>query len=212
MADTPTGETVTPEPLGTVTPPVTAPIVDTGDDAEQLKKALEQAQMRTRQLENEAQARAKADAEAKQKQLEDQAQFEALWKQSEAEKQALLDEREEADRKVALEAGTQDVLKDYPTSVQDIARTAGITLSADTVEARSALKVTLDALATKVPATSPTVTPNNPGVATPAKPDRESLVKRMKFGDKKAAKDAIGGLEALKVMRSQAGLVEPSAE
>src|SRR6185437_14544568 len=54
MADTPTGETVTPEAPSNSTGTTTAPVTDNSSaDVEAAKKEAEQARMRANQLENE---------------------------------------------------------------------------------------------------------------------------------------------------------------
>lgn len=186
-------------------------------DAEaQLRRELEKAQMRANQLQNEAEARDKAEAEARRKQLEEQEEYKTLYEKTEAE---LRDIREKADadtRRKALADASQDVLKDYPTEVQEIAKTAGIGLSDDSEAGRTSLKVKLDAIKERVRPVS-TPSPSNPYNPAPASSDRKAVIEhdpeiggsRMAYesakGNLRPALDYIGGLSAIQEMKRQAG-------
>lgn len=218
MADTPMGETVTPGDSQTTVPTPTAPVANVSDPAEveRLRKESEQKDLRIRQLENERIAREKADTEAKAKQLEENEQFKELWQKSEAEKQALLSQNEEARRKAELESRTNTLLGEYSPTVQELARTAGLSLSDETDEAKAQLKATLDTFASKVPAAK--VEANNPPPTAAATPDREEAISVMRMNNipnsakQAATKRAIGSLESMKTLRANAGVAEPTTQ
>jgi hypothetical protein len=214
MADeTPTGETPTPdspknEPSNPTTPPV-----DNGSAAEveQAKKDAEQARMRANQLENENKQLKANQAEADKKQLEEKEEFKALYEKTDAELKQIRDERETAERQTKLSSETETVFKDYPESVVDVAKTAGLSLAEDSETARTALKEKLEAIKAKVePNGKPPVSPNNPNNPAPANPDREALVKDMRergaVGDDTAAYKYISQLDSVKRMKEIAGV------
>lgn len=162
MADTPapgeTGEPQVPE-NNSGSPAPTAGV--TNDEAAQLRKELEQARMRANQLENEKIARDKAAEDARRKQLEENEEYKKLYEKSDAELKAIR-EKEEADaRQRELATISQDVLKDYSKEVQEIAQTAGISLSDDSEVARANLKSKLDEIAKRV-TPGKVATANNP--------------------------------------------------
>ena len=218
MADTPTGETVTPEAPSNNATPTATPVVNAVDPAEfeRLKKEAEQATLRANQLANQLKAKEEAEAASKAKQLEENQQFKELWEKSEAEKQALLDKQAEEQRKAELANQTSTVLSSYSPTVQELARTAGLTLSDDSDEAQAELKAKLDAFAAKVP--SARVEPNNPAPSAPGTPDRESALNVMRMNNvpnsakQAATKKAIGSLESMKVLRANAGIPEPTQQ
>jgi hypothetical protein len=171
MADTPTGETVTPgDSQTTVTPPTPAPAatVDTAE-VERLRKQSEQADMRVRQLENEKKERDAKDAEERQKQLEEQNEFKTLYEKTNADLQALRDTQTAAERQAELSKLSEGILKDYPQAVVDVAQTAGLNLTDDGEAAQKTFKDKLDSLKEKVaPGTGSTVTSSNPNTSAPA--------------------------------------------
>lgn len=187
MADTPaagapapTGETATPGNVSNDVSTASAPVSDNTSSAEveRLRKEAEQAKMRANQLANELEAKTKADEAAKQKQMEDKEEFMALAERLEAQ----LKERDERDaeqeRQTALKSATQDVLKEYPQEVQELAQTAGLSLTDDSEEAKKALTEKLDAFKAKVAPTSQAANGNNPYNPAPTQVDRESIVHR----------------------------------
>lgn len=180
MADTPTGETVTPGDTQTTVQTPAAPVANASDPAEveRLRKEQEQKDLRIRQLENEAAAREKADAEAKAKSLEEKEEYKTLYEQA----QALLREKDEAEsavtRQKELAAATTQVFQEYPANVVELAQTAGLKLTDDSDEAKTALKATLDAFKEKVGGSAPTATPNNPRETAPVVVDRAELTAR----------------------------------
>lgn len=215
MADTTPVETVTPGDSQTTVQTPATPVVNASDPAEveRLRKEKEQADLRIRQLENEAAARKKADEEAQAKSLEENEQFKALWEKSEAEKQALISEREEAQRKAELETATNNLFKDYSPAVQELARTAGLSLQDDTDTAQADLKAKLDTFSSTLG--SPKVEPNNPAPTEAPATDREQAIKVMRMNNipngvrQAATKQAVSGLSALKEMRAMNGIPEP---
>jgi small-conductance mechanosensitive channel len=215
MADTPNGETVTPgDSQTTVQTPATTPVVNASDPAEveRLRKEKEQADLRIRQLENQAAAREKADAETQAKKLEEDQKFKELWEQERQEKETLIREREEAQRKTELEAATSNLFKDYSPAVQELARTAGLALSDDSDTAQADLKAKLDTFASKIG--SPKVGPNNPGPTPAPSTDRDRAVEVMRMNNipnqarQAATRSAVSGLSAIKEMRAANGIPE----
>jgi chromosome segregation ATPase len=134
MADTPTsGETVVPEaPSNTpVQTPAPTPQGNASDTAEveRLRKEVEQANLRARQLENEKLAREKADEEAEAKRLESNQEYKTLLEQERAKREDLERAEEARTQKAELDAAKADVLKDFSEDVQKQAEDLGIDLS-----------------------------------------------------------------------------------
>ncbi len=214
MADTTPVETVTPG--DSQTPTVTTTSVPATDNAsaaevERLRKEKEQADLRIRQLENQAAARQKADDEAKAQQLEENEQFKDLWEKERAEKETLIREREDATRRAALESATNTLLKDYSPAVQELASTAGLALTDDSETSVAELKSKLDTFASKLG--SPKVVANNPAPSGAPVDDRSQQVKVMRMNNvptavrNSATRKAVSGLESIKAMKANAGLV-----
>lgn len=172
-------ETATTAPLSNEGTPAATPVVNAADPAEveKARKEAEQARMRAAQLENQLKEREAADAAARQKQLEEQEEFKQLYEQLKAQ----IDERDAKDAELArqaeLQTATQDVFKEYPAEVVELAQTAGLALSEDTDEAKAALKTKLDAFKARV-GSSNAPTPNNPRPQSPEAVNRDDLVKR----------------------------------
>lgn len=209
MADTPTGETVTPEaPSNNVTPTAT-PAVNAVDPAEveRLKKEAEQARMRANQLENELKKRTEAEEAARLKQLEENEEWKSVAEQERAKREALEAEREAETRNRELKQATNQVFSQFPAEVIEIAEETGLGLNDTSEEAQAALKAKLEKIATKV-VTEKKVTPNNPQNPTPPAAGRDQLIQNMRAGDKNARQQVISSLEAVKVMRQMAGYQE----
>lgn len=182
---TPTGETVEPGTLSNdgqtaATTVPTAPVVNATDSAEveKLKKEAEQARIRANQLENELKKKNDADEIARQKQLEEKEEFKTLYEQTQSRLKEIEDAQDAQTKKVALEAATTEVLKGYPANVQDLAKTAGLSLLDDSEESKTRLVATLDAFKEKVGSSSITANPNNPGSTAPVVVNREELTAR----------------------------------
>jgi hypothetical protein len=208
MADTPTGETVTPgDSQPTVqTPAAPAPAPANASDqadVERLRKEKEQADLRIRQLENEKAARDKADEEAKQQRLADNDEWKQIAEQEKAKREALENERQEAETKQALRLSEEAIFAEFSQDAIDVAKEAGLSLTEDSDSAKEAFKSRMQKISEKVVST-PQVTPNNPGV-TPEANDRAELVQRMRYGDTAARDQAVNGLKSLDFMRAQAG-------
>jgi len=184
MADTPSnGETASQGTVSNDVSQVSTPAGDNANSAEvgRLRKELEQKTMRENQLANELEQKRKAEETAKAEQLREKEEFKTLYEQT----QSRLNEMEtnaEAERKrQQLGQATQDILKEYPDTVKDLAATAGLSLNDDTEEAKTELKGKLDDIKSKVAPTS-TVTANNPRSPAPSNVDKESLVARSMVG------------------------------
>lgn len=222
MADTPvTGETVTPGDSQTTVQTPAAPVANASDpaEAERLRKESEQKDIRIRQLENEAAARKKAEDEAAAKQLEEQEEFKKLY-ETEREKREQLERSQEAStRQAELSTATEEVLKDYPEAVVNLAKTAGLGLSDTTDEAKASLKEKLDAFKATVSPGSQTATSTNPSTNdVPVTTAGEGLGRPRTVGfaeENSQLRDQpnpekvgqyISGLNAVKRMKQDAGL------
>lgn len=204
MADTLPSETVTPEaPSNETGTTNTPPQVTVSADVEAAKKEAEQAKIRANQLANEL-AKIKADQEAaKAKQLEEKEEFKTLYEQTQSKLKEIEDANAEAERKTALEAATQDVFKDYPANVVELAKSVGLGLTDDSEASVQLLKEKLDAFKKQiVPSSTPGA--NNPHAPAPAAASQEELLKRMRGGDKTAVKEYINSIPAVQKMREQA--------
>jgi vacuolar-type H+-ATPase subunit I/STV1 len=202
MADTPSGETVTPESLsnnGTVpaTPVVNA---DTAE-VERLKKEAAQAIMAGNQARNELE-RIKTEQEAtKQKQLLEKEEFKTLYEQSQSRLDEITKAQEAQERQSEITAATNDVFKDYSPDTIELAKLAGLGLSDDSDSAKAVLKEKLDAFQAKVGNNAPTVLSNNPRQTTPETVDNASLV----------ARDHVGG-ESIMAVEAAKGNINPQLE
>lgn len=220
MAETPTGETLPPvapsnEPS---TPAVPAQPVNNGADVEAAKREAEQARMRANQLENELKkVRDEQDA-AQRKQLEEQNEFKTLYEKNEAELKQLKDTQAANERATTLTQATEDVFKEYPASVIELAKTAGLGLSDDSDTARSRLKETLDAFKARMPDGQPGVTGVNPSPSNPASAGQPSRLGRPQSlgvddgkttvnpdGNTRKVGEYIGSLDAIKRMKLDSG-------
>lgn len=206
MTDTPSGETATQEEVknNVTTPSVPTQVTTTDNgEAEKLRKELEQAQMRTNQLQNQLDAKAKAEEEARNQALEEQNEFKSLYEQEKAKREASENERQEAEAKEALRISQEAIFAEFPEDAIDIAKEAGLGLAEDSEEAKTALKERMQKIADKVVSTNK-VTPNNPG-AQVQNDERAELVKQMRYGNKEARAKVINTLPVLDQMRKQAG-------
>lgn len=169
MSDTPLGETVNVEPpKNDVTPVVTpAPAPVKTDDAavEQLRKELEQAKMRTNQLENEKKQREDAQAAADAKELEDQNQFKSLYEQEKAKREGLETEAQQKERTAELAKAKQEVLKDYSDDVKALADEVGLDLTGADEAAVASFKEKLEKINTRVASTGKVTGNNRPNAA-----------------------------------------------
>lgn len=203
--DTTKVETPAPVVKNEVTPPsAPAPQVNATDNSEldKLKKELEQTQMRANQLNNQLEAKAKAEEEAKAKKLEEQNEFKSLYEQEKAKREAVENERQEAETKQALSIAEQAIFAEFDPSAIEVAKDAGLSLSEDSDEAKAALKTKLEKIQSKLVSTP--VSSNNPGI-TPENPDQTKKIEAMRAGNTQARDEVIGGLKSLDFMRAQAG-------
>jgi len=214
MADTPQGETVTPEAPSNVTSNPSVPPSDTtSGDVEAAKKEAEQARLRANQLQNQLdKIKAEQDA-ARQKQLEENEQFKQLAEERQAKLDAIEQERAENEKNNLLKSQTLTLLNEYSPAVKELAETAGLTLTDDSDEAKAELKAKLDTFASKV-GSSQKVTANNPAPTVEQPTSREQAIKTMQLNNiptsarRAAEKAAIGSLESIKAMKAQNNLVE----
>lgn len=206
MTDTPNSETVV-ESKNDATPSVPAPApVNTVDTAEveRLKKEAAQAQMRANQLQNMLDKKAAEEEAARLKQLEENNEWKSIAEQNRAKLEALEAEREAEERSKELAAAKQEVFKEFPAEVIEIAEETGLSLSEATEEEKANLKAKLEKIQSKVVTNKP-VTPNNPANPAPVDADRSEKLKRMAYGDKQARQEIISSLPGVEAMRKMAG-------
>lgn len=179
MADTPNGETVTPESLSNDGQAAVTPVVNTATaEVEKLKKEAAQAQMAANQARNELD-RIKQEQEAtKQKQLLEKEEFKTLYEQTQSKLKEIEDTQAAQERQTELTAATNDVFKDYSSDTVELAKMAGLGLSEDSDSAKAILKEKLDAFQAKVGSGSPTVLSNNPRELAPNNVNTADLVAR----------------------------------
>lgn len=201
MADTTPVETVTPEAPSNETGNTNTPSqVTVSADVEAAKKEAEQAKLRAAQLANENAKLKEAQEAIQRKQLEEKEEFKTLYEQTQARLAEIENEKAEQERKSLLEQASQNVLKDYPANVVELAKTTGLSLSDDSEAAVAIFKEKLDAIKSQVGAVA-TPSANNPHNPAPAAATHEELMARMRGGDKAATYEYIRELPAIKRMK-----------
>lgn len=136
--------------------------VKTEDTAvEELRKKLEQQEMRANQLANKLKAKEEAEEEATRKQLEQKEEFKSLYEQEQAKREELERTIEEEKKKKSLEKVSEGIFSEYSEDVRALADEVGLTLTDDSEEAQQLLKDKLDKINSKVVKTSEPK-PNNP--------------------------------------------------
>lgn len=205
MTDTPNSETVV-VPKNDATPSVPAPQVNTVDTAEveRLKKEAAQATMRANQLQNQLDKKAAEDEAAKLKQLEENNEWKSVAEQNRAKLEALEAEREAEQRSKELATAKQEVFKEFPAEVIELAEETGLSLTDTTEESKEALKAKLEKIQSRV-VTKAVVTPNNPANPNPPDADRAEKLRRMAHGDKQARAEIISSIPGVEAMRKMAG-------
>lgn len=173
MADTPNGETVPIEPKNDVNNPVTPTVTpeEKRPDpqvAEVLKRA-EQAEMRANQLANQLKAKEDAEREARERELEEQNKFKELYDQEKARREQLESEKERAEHDAEIKAKSDEIYKDYPDSVREIAEEADLKLPDTDEDSIEVFKNKLDNFKAKLG--NPKINPNNPGEPSPKPKD-----------------------------------------
>lgn len=206
MADTPSGETVTPIESKTTEQPQAPTQGNAGDTAEveRLRKEAEQATMRANQLANQLKAKQEAEEAQKAKELEEQNEFKTLYEQEKAKREEYETAQQTAARQKELEEGTQSVLSEFSQKVVDVAKEAGISLLDTTEEAKASLKEKLQRISQKVSKDSK-ASPNNPNTSG-QQLSQAQLLERARYGDQAAKMELIGNIPAVQEMRRQAGL------
>lgn len=180
-------------------------------EVERLKKELEQAQLRKNQLENEAKARAEKEAAEEAKRLEEQGEWQKVAEQERIKREELEREQEQLKKSQAISAAKADVLKGFDQEVVESAQDLGIDLSDDSEEAVAAFKEKLDKLNARVGSSGgASVRPNNPGQPA-VNGERSELIQahlKANGSSNKYMNEALGGLNAINVMKQQAGWEE----
>lgn len=215
MEVTPTGETKPVQPLSNDGGASATPVVNAIDTAEveRIRKEAEQAKMRAAQLENQLREKEAAESAAKAKQLEEKEEFKTLYEQTQARLNEVEERQARETQQTQLKTATEDVFKDYSADTVELARTAGLSLTSDSDDARAALKVKLDAFQAKVGGSSqPKPRGNNPAPTTTEVVDRHTLTVRNEDGvspmalagakgDESVVRQYIKGLPAIQRMK-----------
>lgn len=184
MADTPTGETVTPEAPSNAPGTTSAPVTDNTSSAEleAARKELEQARMHSNMLTNKLAEKEAAEAAAKAKQLEEKEEFKTLYEQTQARLREIEDAQSASERQAQLATATEEVYKDYSADAVELAKTAGLSLTDDSEAAKAVLKEKLDAFQAKVGTSPAGVRGTNPRNLPPEVVDRSTLTARDENG------------------------------
>lgn len=167
MADTPTGETVTPEALENKATPVAAPPANAPDPAEfeRLQKEQEKKDLRIRQLENEAAKRLEADEAAKAKELEDKEEYKTLLEQEREKREALESQIRSDEKQKELQEQSDKVLADFNDEAKALVKELGVTLTDTSDEAIQDFRTKLESAQGKIG--NRRVTSNNGNQVTP---------------------------------------------
>lgn len=177
-------------------------------EVERLKKELEQANLRKNQLENEARAKAEKEAAEEAKRLEEQGEWQKVAEQERLKREELERAQEASNKRQAVNDKKAEVLKGFDQEVIDSAADLGIDLSDDSEDAVTAYKEKLDKLNAKIGSSSGGhVQPNNPG-APVSNGERSELIQahlKANGSSSKYINEALGGLNAINVMKQQAG-------
>lgn len=213
MADTPTGETVTPGDSQTnaTTTSTPAPAQDnvSAAEVERLRKEAEQKELRIRQLENERKAREEKEEAERQKQLEEQNEWKAIAEQNKAKLEAFEKEREEAIAKIELEKAENEVLGEFSEDVKAAAKDLELSLTEPSDEAKEKLRAKLTKLQEKVAADNK-VTANNQNTVTNPQSRQELLQEHAKTqtirpGETPAYSKALSELNWVKLAKAENG-------
>jgi len=163
---TPTGETEQPIVPKTETIPTVAPaMVNTEDNAvEELRKKLEQSEMRGNQLANQLKTKEEAEAKAVEEELTEQNQYKELHEQEKAKREALEAEIADKDKTAELNEAKTNVLVEYSEEVKSLAEDVGLSLIDTDETSVATFKEKLDKIKDKVVSTGK-VNSNNPSLA-----------------------------------------------
>lgn len=171
MPDTEKSETVKTEALENNTEPQAQPQGKSAAEVEleRLKKEHQQMEMERNQLRNKLQAEEEAKAAAKQKELEEQSEFKTLFEQEKAKREELEAEKLRQETQRQIDEAKAQIVSDYSDDVKALADDAGITLQGTSDDEVAAFKSTLDKFQVRLGKQS--VSPNNPGNASPKEPE-----------------------------------------
>lgn len=180
-----------PEPDNGATPSETAAAEKLKNDAaaleDQLKKERQERMAQNAELNKlreENKKREEADAEAAKKKLEEDGELKTLIEQERERGERLEKELADRDLSATLATANAEILGKYPKAVQKIAQTAGMTLTDDSDEAKTALTEKLDSIAKDLSSQQKVRGNNMPPEETPVAPERAAALKKLKFGDK----------------------------
>lgn len=218
MADTvESTETAPTEPLKNDAPAATSTV--TPEEAAELKRQRDQAEMRARQLEKEKQDREKQDEEAARKKLAQDSEYQTLAEREKERADRLQQEIDDTNRRTTLQQAENSILSGFSSEVRDTAQDLGINLLDDDDTSKTAFTQKLESIQTRLGAPAPTVKGNNPPPSS--KPNTDNVEKdkdlaRLRYSDNPEAKgvaDAakkrvFSNLESIKEMKRSAGLQE----
>jgi hypothetical protein len=155
--------------------------------------------MRANQLENELKKIREAQEAEQRTKLEEKEEFKQLYESVNSQLEEMKNAQAAAERASEIKQATDSVLAEYPQNVQEVARTAGLSLDDDSDAAKALLKSKLDAIKQQVGTPAPSA--NNPAPNTPQTATREELVQRIRGGDKQALASYIDSIPGIQRMR-----------
>lgn len=201
MADTDiTPETVTPGDSKTETTPVTVPPVDNSNaDA---AKALAQKDMEINMLRNNLDKANKEKEAAARKELEEKEEFRTLYEKEKSEREAIQNERAEAEKKTQLEVDVKEIFSKFDSNTVEVAKSAGLSLEDTTEAAKTALTERLQSIADKVK--SPGVTGNNPApIPEGQNLNSAEVLKSISYGNKDAKREFIRQSPSIQAVKQE---------
>lgn len=151
-------------------------------EKERRERALER--QRLNQLENEKKAREDTDREIERKKLEEDGELKILADREKERADEAEKKLAERDKSESLSSATSEIFAKYPKNIQKVAKSAGLSLTDDTEEAKTALTTKLDAIAKDINSNQRVVGNNMPPESQNNTPERTLALKRLKFGDK----------------------------
>lgn len=193
-------ETVAPGDSKTETTSATAPSPDNSNA--DLQAQLEKAKMEAAMLRNQKDKLEKAQADAAKKELEEKEEFRTLYEKEKAEREAIQNERAEAEKKTQLEADAKEVFSKFNSNVVDVAKSAGLSLEDTTEAAKTALTERLQAIADKVK--SPGVSGNNPAPAAEGSNlNSAEVLRSISYGNKDAKREFIRQSPSIQAVKQE---------
>lgn len=147
--------------------PSTPPKDNASDEVAELRKQLEQQNMRANQLANQLEEKRKAEEAAEAKKLEEKEEFKTLYEQEREARLKLEQEAEEKARKAEINSKKSEVLAEFPQDVKELAEEFGYELTNTDDATVEAYKSKLLKVQEKI-SQGQEVSPNNPAGPTKA--------------------------------------------